>query len=309
MNQTIEDFLNREEGRRNRSLSKRFRTWLFSEKARLHAQKLERCLAKAGNEHKASLILRQCEEAYKTDDAYRKQDNKRKKSLKQFRDAFDNWLRTDRGKPYLDQILETTTDTDKEIAREDAEKAFARANPHLLPEDYRDTSKTRIRPVRHARTKGVEDLSFDVIEPGLNQLGLVGASIVRNWEEIVGSALAKNTQAERVTFPPKARNNGTLYVKVRAGFNTIIQHHTQQIIFRINSHFGFSAVSEIRISKRFYEDFDSTGNRAARKVMAARITPAAELSPNIKKMIANISDPDLRAAFEGLGKVIKGRNG
>lgn len=309
MTPMIEDFLNREEGRRNRSLSKRFRTWLGSEKAKVHANKLERCLAQSGNEAKAGQLLRLCEEAYKADDAYRRQDNKRKKSLKQFKEAFENWLNTDKGKPYLIEILSAKTEELRELSRDEAEKAFARANPHLLPEDYRDTSKTRIRPVRHARIKGVEDLSFDVIEPGLNQLGLVGASIVRSWPEIVGPALAQNTQAERVTFPPKARTNGTLFIKARHGFNTIIQHHLSQIIFRINSHFGFSAISEIRISKRYYEEFDSTGDRVVRKVMSTRVTPANEVSPNTAKLLEGITDPDLRKAFEELGKVIKARNG
>ncbi|NVK20217.1 MAG: DUF721 domain-containing protein [Methylocystaceae bacterium] len=309
MNQNAEDFLNREEARRNRSLSKRFRTWLASEKARVHLEKLEHCLAKSGQEAKASNILRNCEEAYKADDAYRRQDNKRKKSLKQFQVAFDDWLNGEKGQIYRDEIHSAKNAELREIAKEDAEKAFARANPHLLPDDYKDTSKTRIRPVRHARAKGVEDLSFDVIEPGLNQMGLVGASIVRNWEEIVGSTLAQNTRAERVTFPPKTRTKGTLFIKARAGFNTIIQHHSQEIIFRINSHFGFSAISEIRISKRYFEDFDSTGDRVAKRILSTRVTPAANLSPNVAKLLEGIKDPELRQAFEDLGKVIKARNG
>ena len=126
-----------------------------------------------------------------------------------FQESFEKWLTGYSGLPYQEQILNAKSDDLRELAKDDAERAFARANPHLLPDDYRDASKTRIRPVRHARLKGVDDLSFDVIEPGLNQLGLVSASIMRNWESIVGSALAQNTRAERVTFPPKSRTHGS----------------------------------------------------------------------------------------------------
>ncbi|WP_135080274.1 DciA family protein [Terasakiella sp. SH-1] len=305
----IEDFLNREERRRNRSLSKRFRTWLASDQAQAHVQKLERTLSKPGGEDRAVQILRKAEEAYKADDAYRKQDNKRKKSLKQFQKLFEDWLTTDKGAPYQNQIIGAETEEARALARLDAEKAFARANPHLLPLDYMDGSKTRIRPVRFGFPKDVEELSFDVIEPGLNQIGLVGANILRNWAKIVGTALAENTRPERISFPPKGRTNGTLFIKARQGFNTIIQHNSQEILFRINSHFGFKAVSEIRISKRYFDEAETTGQQIARTVISKRVQPAKELAPNVAAMVDGIKDPEFKKAFEELGKVIKARNG
>ncbi|SCA57386.1 hypothetical protein MTBPR1_50142 [Candidatus Terasakiella magnetica] len=309
MSPNLEDFLTREERRRNRSLSKRFRAWLSSEKAQNQIEKLERALAKSGGESTAVQLLKKAEEAYKADDAYKRQDAKRKKSLKQFKQAFEDWLSSDRGQPYQKAILIGQTDEAKEMARLDAEKAFARANPHLLPDDYRDASKTRIRPVRHAFAKGVEELTFDVIEPGLNQLGLVGANILRNWDKIVGSALAQNTRPERVTFPPKGRTNGTLFIKARQGFNTIIQHNSNQIVFRINSHFGFKAITEVRISKRYYDESSTTGEKIAHNVLAARIQPANELNPQTAKLVNQIKDKEMKKAFEELGKLIKARNG
>jgi len=309
MSQLVEDFLNREERRRNRSLSKRFRVWLSSEKAQTHFDKLAKILSRSGSEDKSSLFLKRIEEVYKADDAYKRQDNKRKKSLKQFKEAFDAWLTSDRGKAYGDQIDEALEDDKKEAALLDAEKAFARANPHLLPDDYKDASKTRIRPLRHGRRKEVEDLAFDVIEPGLNQLGLVGSTILKNWAQIVGSALAQNTRPERVSFPPKARTHGTLHIKARQGFNTIIQHSNSEIIFRINSHFGFSAITEVRISKRFYEELETTGARVANKVLSTRVVPASQLSPRVAELVHGIKDPEFKQAFENLGKLIKARNG
>ncbi len=306
MNKTVEDFLNLEERLRNRSISKRFRTWLSSDKASFHLEKIERALNK-GKE--ASGLLRKAEEAYKSDDTFKRQDNKRKKSLKQFKDAFEGWLKSDKGRPYLEQINQSGDERASEIATLDAEKAFARANPHLLPDDYQDGSKTRIRPVRFARTRDVDDLALDVIEPGLNQLGLVGSTIIKNWSAIVGSSLAQNTRPERVSFPPKTRTHGTLYIKARQGFNTIIQHHSAEIVFRINSHFGFAAISQVRISKRFFEDLETTGKQMVRKVMSTRITPADQPSQRVLELTANIKDPDLKKAFEEFGKVMKARNG
>ena len=230
MSQRLEDFLIREEQRRNKSLSKRFRVWLSSSQGESHTNRLTLVLSKTGSENKAAILLKRVEEAYKADDAYKRQDNKRKKSLKQFNSAFEKWLKSDEGLAYQTQI-ETALKAEYknvearrlilESLRDEAEKAFARAYPHMLPDDYRDYSKTRIRPLRHARSKDVEDLCFDIIEPGLNQLGLVGSTIVRNWASIVGNTLAQNTRPEKLQFPAKSRTHGTLIILARQGFNTL----------------------------------------------------------------------------------------
>ncbi|GGF61757.1 hypothetical protein GCM10011332_14450 [Terasakiella brassicae] len=304
----LDDFLIREERRRNRSLPKRFIAWLNADKGEKTAKHLERTLAKPGSENMAVQLLKKAEEAYKADDVYKKQDAKRKRSLKQFQKVFEDWLNGKPGTPYREEMLNAKDDMGRELARSDAERAFARANPHLLPDDYKDASKTRIRPVRNGYMKEVDDLTFDVIEPGLNQMGLVGADILRSWDKIVGQALAQNTRPERITFPPKERANATLFLKVRAGFNTIVQHHSAQIIFRINGHFGFRAVSEVRISKRPFDENETTGSQVSRKVLAQRVQPVAQLSPRMAELIHAIKDPEMRQAFEELGKVIEARN-
>jgi hypothetical protein len=318
MSQAVEDFLTREEGRRNKSLSKRFRLWLTSSQGESHFNRLGQTLSKAGSENKAALLLKKIEEAYKADDVYKRQDNKRKKSLKQFHEAFEKWLKSDKGAAYQAQIETASHAAYKNVEarrltlenlNDEAEKAFARAFPHLLPEDYRDFSKTRIRPLRHARSKEIEEICFDVIEPGLNQLGLVGSTIVRNWARIVGSTLAENTRPEKLQFPVKSRTHGTLIILARQGFNTIIQHSSAEIIFRVNSHFGFAAVSDVRISKRFYEELETTGRRAAKKIISTRITPSPTLSPRVAELVHQIKDPEFKQAFEDLGKLIKARNG
>lgn len=317
MSKTLEDFLLREEKRRNRSLSKRFRTWLSSNRGERHYSGLSHILSKAGSEHKAAMALKKSEEAYKADDAHKRQDNKRKKSLKQFHLAFEKWLKSDKGRAYQEQIDQAARAPYKnvearsislEILRDEAEKAFARAFPHLLPDDYRDFSKTRIRPLRHARSKEIEEIAFDVIEPGLNQLGLVSSSIIRNWASIVGPNLAENTRPEKLYFSPKSRTHGTLHILARQGFNTIIQHSSAEIIFRINAHFGFAAIADLRISKRFYKELETTGTRAARKIISTRVTPAASLSPRVAQLVHSIKDPDFKKAFEELGRLIKARN-
>lgn len=304
----LDDFLLREERRRNRSLSKRFCAWLTSQNAEHHVAKLERLLAKPGNESQAVRLLAQLEEVYKADDVHKKQDNKRKKSLKQFQAAFENWLQGDKAKDYRTQIENARNDEERASAQDDAERAFVRANPHLLPDDYKDAAKTRIRPVRFAFPQDVEDLTLSVIEPGLSQLGLVGAEILRSWDKIVGASLAQNTRPERVSFPPKMRANGTLFIKARPGFNTIVQHNSAEIVFRLNGHFGFKAINDIRISKRPFDENLTTGTRVANRVISTRVQPANKLSPHMAKLVETIKDPEMRKAFEELGKVIQARN-
>ena len=304
----IEEFLHREERRRNKSLSKRFISWLKSDKAERYHNQLCRLLAKKGGEYDASTYLKKCEEAYKADDLFKKQDSKREKTLKQFQNAFEQWLQDEKNQSYQDALLNAKTDGDKELARLDAEKAFARANPHLLPLDYQDRSLTRIRPVRHAYRKTVDELSLNILEPGLQKMGMLNSELMRNWSKIVGQALSENCRPERIAFPPNQRDNGVLHLKCRSAFNTIVQHHSAQIIFRINGHFGYKAISEIRISKFPFASGETTGEARVKKLMAARteITFKEEQSKN--PLYSGIKDEELKKAFEELGQIIAARN-
>lgn len=318
MDQILKDFLETEERLRNRNFSKRFLNWLESERGLVHAQKITASLKKSKNPQAGLKLLAMAQEAQKSDEVYKRQDHQRKKSLKSFRDAFEKWLRSESARFYREEIEAVgqksfANPDDKSAAQElalsQAERAFGRAHPTFLPPDFQDAGKTIIRPTRYGFSEEIEDVVFNLIDPGLKQMGYATALTVRNWSQIVGPALAQNTRPVRTLYPPKSRTNGKLVVKVRNGFAPEIQHQTPLIVQRVNAYLGFAAIAEIHISKQMFTDVQTTGRKAMQRVVSTRIKPAETLAPEMEKLIGRVRDDEFREIFERFAKTMKARNG
>lgn len=134
-----------------------------------------------------------------------------------------------------------------------------------------------------------------VTRPLFGKRGFAGGALATDWPAIVGSAVASHALPIRITFPPGERTGGTLVVKVDSGsFATEMQHLEPLILERINGHFGYGAVSRLKLLQG---------------PLPRRLTPAppppepttACLTPALER----IDDPDLRAALERLGRWVK----
>ena len=77
--------------------------------------------------------------------------------------------------------------------------------------------------------------------------GLPTAEILTNWRSIVGAELAPLTVPEQVTFPRGAGDGGTLKLRVAAGFGPIVAQQEPRIIARLNTFFGYGAISRLRL--------------------------------------------------------------
>lgn len=82
----------------------------------------------------------------------------------------------------------------------------------------------------------------------LGSRGFAGVDIIEYWDEIVGLDMAKGIRPEKLTFEKNSRIHGTLHVKSAGGaFAILFEHQKTQIIERINTFFGYPAVSKIHI--------------------------------------------------------------
>jgi hypothetical protein len=90
--------------------------------------------------------------------------------------------------------------------------------------------------------------------------GFATAALLTNWPSIVGAELARFTMPDRVVWPRHRdeaggtsrhqgrREEGAILVLRVDGPRAIeVQHRSSQILERVNGHFGYRAVAEMRI--------------------------------------------------------------
>ncbi len=133
-----------------------------------------------------------------------------------------------------------------------------------------------------------------VTRPVFGRHGFVNGALVVDWAAIVGSAVASHTLPMRIKFPPKARAEGTLVVKVASSaFATELQHLEPLILERINGYFGYRAVARLNLRH---------GPLPPRRAAAPPPEPDPASAPPAAAALARVDDPELRAALERLGR-------
>lgn len=100
--------------------------------------------------------------------------------------------------------------------------------------------------------KAIKKVIPAILKPVLDKRGFAQAQIVLDWEKIVGSQMAQYGVPERINYYKNATSKGTLVLSVTPGWAPIINHGKQQIMERINSYFGYEAVSRLQLKQTFY---------------------------------------------------------
>lgn len=135
-----------------------------------------------------------------------------------------------------------------------------------------------------------------ITRPAFGRRGFALGALLTRWPQIAGERLSDHCQPEKLHFAQGRGDCGTLWVRVDGAAALEFQHMQPVLIARINAQCGFQAVADLRIIQ---------GPIAARP---ARITPPRELKPaekqEVQQEVAQIGDPDLRAALERLGNGI-----
>lgn len=139
-------------------------------------------------------------------------------------------------------------------------------------------------------------------KPLIRKRGFADGTIINSWPQIVGPMLAKFTLPEKIQFPMRERSGGTLHLRVENGAIAMeIQHLEPVIIEKINTHFGFSAIKDIRILQAPLPEKHYQENR---EYPALKPEEADQLQDSLK----NLTDPELKKALEGLGQSVLAKN-
>jgi hypothetical protein len=134
--------------------------------------------------------------------------------------------------------------------------------------------------------------------------GFAAAALITDWATIVGKDVAAYASPERLKWPRGAgaidnpedgydgQRGATLILRVEAARALDIQYRAQQLIERINRHFGYRAVGELRIIQAPRVGSINVPETSQRAGAPIDCVPAPELS--------GISDERLRAALSAL---------
>jgi hypothetical protein len=128
--------------------------------------------------------------------------------------------------------------------------------------------------------------------------GFAQADVVSNWNEIVGEELAAISSPERIRWPRGAgeearKSGGTLIIRAAPGRALDLQYDASRITGRINSFFGYGAVTAIKVVQ-------ASGWLPQRPAAALSGTP----KPLDNHGLEAIEDGQLKAALERLGQSI-----
>lgn len=129
--------------------------------------------------------------------------------------------------------------------------------------------------------------------------GFSETRLLTDWESIVGAEVAKLTQPIRVGYGRKGLG-ATLHINVLTGSAPEVQMYEGLIRERVNTCYGFNAITKLRIAGTFVQ---------ARNAHSAEKTTQKppQMTPATKATLADVKDSGLRAALGQLGLTVKQR--
>lgn len=115
----------------------------------------------------------------------------------------------------------------------------ALAHDAAMAEPVKDRRSWRPRPAAAALA--------EVTKAVFRKHGFTRREILTQWPSIVGDLMARYSCPERLQFGRDRREGATLVVRAGSGFATELQHLQPIVLDRINTFFGYQAVSRITI--------------------------------------------------------------
>jgi hypothetical protein len=137
----------------------------------------------------------------------------------------------------------------------------------------------------------------------LGKRGFAEAGLFTHWAEIAGAALAASSLPIKLSFPHAgqkggAREDGTLTVRCGGPAALELQHLAPSVLERINGHFGYRAVSRLKI-----EQGDVTRAKPPRALPPLTASEKGE----IERAVGAVDNPEIRATLTRLGNAIRRR--
>jgi hypothetical protein len=151
--------------------------------------------------------------------------------------------------------------------------------------------------------KQISELANGLIDPVLARRAGINTALLGSWDEIAGEDFADCTRPEKIAW---ARGNddgsfrpGVLTIACEGARALFLTHAQGELIQRINSFFGFSAVHQIRIVQK-------PVSQAAKRSRTPQPLKG-EAAKRLEGMMEGIEGDKLREAIQRLGTAVLGK--
>ena len=153
-------------------------------------------------------------------------------------------------------------------------------------------------PKRGGAAKQIGAMIPGLTRRALGRHGFAHASVITDWDKIVGAGLADQSQPIKLYFPKGQRMGGTLYIRVTGPLATEMQHMEPQVLDRINGHFGYGAVAKIKLVQGPIRKNPEKGTRRRRILPKADQTEIKALDEEL----GMVEDPEIREVLRRIGE-------
>jgi len=126
----------------------------------------------------------------------------------------------------------------------------------------------------------------------LKRNGYNYSEIINKWNMLVGKDISKLSYPKSIKMN-RINKNATLIIAVRRGNEIEVEYSKNHIINKINSHFGYQLLNEIKI-----KTFNS-------EIQKKKQIISNNISKNIKKKINEIKNKDIRESLSQFLNVSK----
>ena len=140
-----------------------------------------------------------------------------------------------------------------------------------------------------------------------SKFGRIEFLILSKWTQIVGIFFADHSEPDKITRITEEFNEfdepiykNFLHVRVSPAAAVEFQHYKDTIIEKINSYFGYKAISDLRLQQNFVPEKKIKNNI---KLYDQDLSEEEKVS--IKNEINNIKDKELEKSIVNLGASIK----
>ena len=132
--------------------------------------------------------------------------------------------------------------------------------------------------------------------------GFAEAGLITEWAAIVGNDVARMSRPLQLAFRQGERKGGVLTIACGGAAALELQHLKPQILDRINSHFGYAAIAEIR-----FKQGSALARPKARSSRDSRPPSAAEIAAT-KAAVEALPEGEIKASLLRLGLAIRRDN-
>ena len=142
-----------------------------------------------------------------------------------------------------------------------------------------------LRPFGNTLPRGLKGI--------LKKNGYNYSEIISKWSILVGKDISNCAYPKSIKMK-KDNSNGTLILAVNRGDEINVEYSKKEIIQKINSHFGYKLIDEVKL-KTINSKYSDSKNKEAKK----------KFSKNFQKKIDQIENKNIR---ESLSELLKEAN-